>query len=98
MAEEKESREKTLMVNDLYSELEVEKSTTYCDEKDYFLYKSGITAGSEFMQRFSQAFREYFIQRLNHAENWQHLAVIYSDASVPGEGEHKIFDFVRSQR
>ena len=29
---------------------------------------------------------------------WSDLEVIYSDATIPGEGEHKILEFIRNQR
>ena len=50
------------------------------------------------MQRLSVALKEYILERANSNELWAGLAVVFSDAFVPGEGEHKILDFIRSQR
>ena len=57
-----------------------------------------ITPGTEFMANLSKALQLCIVERLHNSERWQHLQVIFSDASVPGEGEHKILDFIRSQR
>lgn len=50
------------------------------------------------MHRLSVALKTYIVERSNEDPLWEGLAVIFSDAFVPGEGEHKILDFIRSQR
>ncbi|KAI5166850.1 5'-3' exoribonuclease 2 [Nematocida sp. ERTm5] len=56
-----------------------------------------ITPGTPFMYRLHCAIIRYIEQRQSAGINgWKQLAVIYSGCDVPGEGEHKVYDFVRS--
>lgn len=57
-----------------------------------------ITPGTEFMHRLTKALQYYVMERLQTNDLWKGIKVIFSDASIPGEGEHKILDFIRSQR
>ena len=57
-----------------------------------------ITPGTEFMFNLSKALQLYIVERLHSDNRWNNLNIILSDAFVPGEGEHKILDFIRSQR
>lgn len=57
-----------------------------------------ITPGTNFMLEVSKMLKTYITRRLATCPQWKGLKVIFSDASVPGEGEHKILDFIRRQR
>ena len=50
------------------------------------------------MHRLSIALKQYILERSNTDPLWEGLSIVFSDAFVPGEGEHKILDFFRSQR
>jgi 5'-3' exoribonuclease 2 len=56
--------------------------------------KNVITPGTEFMEKMAYI-KSFIIERLQTNPLWKHLKIIFSDASVPGEGEHKILEYIR---
>lgn len=59
---------------------------------------NSITPGTPFMDILAASLRYWCSYKLNTDPAWAKMKVIISDATVPGEGEHKIMNFVRSQR
>ncbi|KAN0062347.1 5'-3' exoribonuclease 2 [Thecaphora frezii] len=59
---------------------------------------NAITPGTPFMDLLAASLRYWVAQKLNTDPGWKNLQVIISDASVPGEGEHKIMEHIRRQR
>ncbi|KAJ3829085.1 exoribonuclease 2 [Lentinula raphanica] len=59
---------------------------------------NAITPGTPFMDLLAASLRYWVVSKLNSDDGWKGMQVIISDASVPGEGEHKIMDWIRRQR
>ncbi|SOV14061.1 exoribonuclease, putative [Plasmodium sp. gorilla clade G2] len=69
----------------------VPEETTYWDS-------NVITPGTEFMHELSVALKYFIEHKITNDEKWKNVVVIFSDSNVCGEGEHKIFNFIKSQR
>lgn len=75
---------------------------------------NAITPGTPFMDLLATSLRYWVVQKMNTDPAWKNVGidnfilsqlltnvqiqVLISDAGVPGEGEHKIMDFIRRQR
>jgi 5'-3' exoribonuclease 2 len=59
---------------------------------------NAITPGTPFMGKVARGVRQYVEARLDSDPAWSDVRVLFSSASTPGEGEHKIMDFIRRQR
>lgn len=57
-----------------------------------------ITPGTQFMVRLHEAFKKFIQMKLTTDPDWQRVKVILSGHETPGEGEHKVMDFIRYQR
>jgi 5'-3' exoribonuclease 2 len=91
-------KEKKQMMDEVIAEM-VAMGYDAPEEKEGGNWDSNvITPGTEFMTKLSDYIRFYIIDRMNRDPYWKGITVVFSDASEPGEGEHKIMDFVRNQR
>ncbi len=57
-----------------------------------------ITPGTDFMHKLSWHLRYLIRERINQDPNWQSVKIIFSGPEVPGEGEHKVMEWIRSER
>jgi len=58
-----------------------------------------ITPGTKFMSDLSSSFKEWLEYKTKNDPEWQQgCDIIFSGSEVPGEGEHKIMNFIRKMR
>lgn len=67
------------------------------DEKDVF-DSNCITPGTPFMVRVSTEFQYFLTLKLSTDPAWQNCQVVFSGHDCPGEGEHKLMDFMRRRK
>ncbi|XP_024080842.1 5'-3' exoribonuclease 1-like isoform X3 [Cimex lectularius] len=54
-----------------------------------------ITPGTEFMARLDEQLQYFINYKITTDKKWQKPKIIFSGVHVPGEGEHKVMDYIR---
>lgn len=57
-----------------------------------------ITPGTEFMAKLSQQLRYFVNKKISEDTDWQGCEIVLSGHEVPGEGEHKIMEYIRNAK
>ncbi|KAK3589531.1 hypothetical protein CHS0354_041655 [Potamilus streckersoni] len=57
-----------------------------------------ITPGTKFMADLQEQLKYFVVKKVSTDPLWQGVRVYLSGHQTPGEGEHKIMDFIRSER
>ena len=56
---------------------------------------NSITPGTKFMDYLSKYIDWYIRKRISESSEWRNVQVIFSNEKAPGEGEHKIINYIR---
>ncbi|KAI9726083.1 MAG: hypothetical protein M1828_002091 [Chrysothrix sp. TS-e1954] len=57
-----------------------------------------ITPGTEFMARLTRQLKYFISKKIAEDADWQNVKVVLSGHEVPGEGEHKIMEYIRQAK
>ena len=67
-------------------------------DPDKMFNSDKISAGTEFMHELSKSFDAFVKEKMETDSLWKSLSVIVTGADVPGEGEHKIVEYIRNYK
>ncbi len=67
-------------------------------DEDALFDSNCITPGTEFMDTVGNHIRYFLRKKCKEDPLWQNLEIVFSGHDVPGEGEHKIMQYIRDQR
>ncbi|KAL5039286.1 hypothetical protein BDV3_002654 [Batrachochytrium dendrobatidis] len=57
-----------------------------------------ITPGTPFMSRLQEQLKYFLSKKISEDGAWRHVQVVFSGHDVPGEGEHKIMEYIRTSK
>jgi 5'-3' exoribonuclease 1 len=59
---------------------------------------NSITPGTQFLAELTNELKFFIQHKLNSDPEWKDIKIVLSGPEVPGEGEHKIAEFIRHQK
>jgi len=59
---------------------------------------NSITPGTEFMAKLTRYLKYFIHKKVSTDSRWQNVQIILSGHEVPGEGEHKIMEYIRTKK
>ncbi|KAI0557848.1 5'-3' exoribonuclease [Gracilaria domingensis] len=87
-AKERADEHERLMAEDpLYAAADLDPFDSNC-----------ITPGTHFMQQLTLALKYFVANKITTDAVWANIQVVLSGAEAPGEGEHKIMQYIRAMR
>ncbi|KAJ4346863.1 exonuclease II Exo2 [Didymosphaeria variabile] len=57
-----------------------------------------ITPGTEFMAKLTQQLKYFIAKKVSEDLDWQGVEIVLSGHEVPGEGEHKVMEYIRQAK
>ncbi|KAL0229921.1 hypothetical protein PCE1_003485 [Barthelona sp. PCE] len=94
MNQQRERRFRSAMDAENDKKAAIERGETVPDK---IFDTNAITPGTEFMMRLDAILQHYLVEKVNTDPNWQRIKVVYSSCQVPGEGEHKVMEYLRNE-
>ena len=77
--------------------IEGEESQTNDNKNKTKLFDSNaISAGTKFMFNLTTYMKEYILNEKKINKEWNNIEIILTGSDVPGEGEHKILEYIRN--
>ena len=68
------------------------------EEEKIIFDSNAISAGTKFMFNLTTYMKEYIINEKKTNKEWSNIEVILTGSDVPGEGEHKILEYIRNYK
>lgn len=89
-------KNKAMEINQKYSRLGSEnKLVLDITNYNFNIDTNMITPGTKFMKDLSDAIKKHLKDNSKEGGLYNGIKVLFSDANIPGEGEHKILDYIR---
>ena len=68
------------------------------DNNDIIFDSNSISAGTKFMYHLTYYIKNYIIEQKKVNADWMNIKILLTGSDVPGEGEHKILEYIRNYK